>query len=132
MKNILTALAVSLAVTTTAFGAEYANITNISQVNGNTKVTVQRTYTGQDNKENPLSEFVYLFKGVLTPQTAVNKVSLLADGNITVKTHLASTTAKVGQVSILAQKRSEAYFKGGLAGYLTELARQIEDEGVLW
>lgn len=130
MKTIFTTLALSLALTATALGADYVNVTKVTvNPNNTTTVSAQRTYTDLSGRENALMDFGYTFKNTLSIQDAVNKIALFADGNITVKTNLASTTPKQGQIGVLATARMNAWYKG-LANYYVELTNQIANEGL--
>ena len=130
MKTIFTTLALSLALTATALGADFVNITKVTaNPNNTTTVQAQRTYTDASGRENVISVFGFTFKNTLSVQNAVDKVALLADGNITVKSTLASTTPKQGQIGVLAEARYKAWLKG-LAAYFTELNAQIANEGL--
>lgn len=131
MKKTILAIALTLATTSATFAADFVNVTKITvNADKTTTVNVERAYTDGSGRENVISSFWYTFKDTLSAQEAVNKVSLLADGNITVKTNLASTTPKQGQISVLATARMNAWYKG-LNNYYIELAKQIANEGLI-
>lgn len=132
MKKIITAIAFAVATTTTTFAADYLNVVSVVYNNNNsTTVLFERTNVNNNHEEKMMS-LSNTYKGKLSVQEAVNRGSLIASDYITVRSSLASTTPKQGQVNKLAQARSDAWQKDGLAGYFAELTRQIQAEGLLW
>lgn len=100
---------------------DYMNITKVQADGANTRVSFERGYD-----DHVLMTGDYIFTNKPTMQELVNKVAMRCDSNIAVSTKLASTTAVKGKVQDFAMDRYNAYQAKGLAGYLIELARQMD------
>lgn len=100
---------------------DYMNITKVQADGANTRVSFERSYD-----DHLLMSGDFIFENRPSMQELVNKVAMRCDSNITTMTKLASTTAVKGLVGDFAMARYEAFQKKGLAGYLVELARQMD------
>lgn len=100
---------------------DYMSITKVQADGANTRISFERGY---DDHVLMIGDF--LFENKPTMQELVNKVAMRCDSNITVNTKLASTTLVKGKVQDFAMARYEAFQKKGLAGYLVELAVQMD------
>lgn len=115
---------------TNAMALDFINVTKITKSNGNTTVSIERGYNNGEDHILFTSDFGY--KGDLTAQETLEKVSMAASDNIIVRTSLASTTPVSGKMGKLGLLRQEAYYSNGLAGYVKELTRQLLEEGRLF
>lgn len=106
-----------LGLVNAATAADYITVKSISTVDGNTKVSTVR---GATNIVFGTQDFT--FQGIVSTQDVVNKIAMLCDSDITVTAARASSTS--GKSQELAKLRSDAWYKSGLVGYFTELARQ--------
>lgn len=124
MKNTIIISAITLTTVLSSYAAsDYVIIQKVTSVDEGTKVSFTREYD-----HNLLMSGDYTLEGKPTLQAIVDKVAMRCDNNITTlaTSTLGSTTPKAGTVQDDAMARMNAWHKGGIAGYLVELARQLD------